>query len=105
MPFPTNATVKQVALLLCDALAAAGPDGELSAEALRRAIHELVAEHGHHWSRDAADPEQIEALTDAATEVLLACGLARRTDTGGLRPSPLAARFRSPVVRTPGVER
>lgn len=105
VPFPTNATVKQVALLLCEVLAAAGPGGELSAEALRHAIHELVTQHGRHWSRDAADPAQIGALTEAAIEVLLACGLALRTEAGGLRPSPLAARFRSPVVRTPGVER
>ena len=105
MPFPTNATVKQVALLLCDVLAVAGPGGELSAEALRRGVRELVSEHGRHWSRDAADPAQIAALTDAAIEVLLACDLARRSETGGLRPSPLAARFRSPMVRTTGVER
>jgi uncharacterized protein (TIGR02678 family) len=105
LPFPTNATVKQVALLLCDVLAAAGPGGELSAEAVRRAVHELVSEHGRHWSREAADPAQVGALTDAAIEVLLACDLARRGEAGGLRPSPLAARFRSPVMQTPGVAR
>lgn len=105
VPFPTNATIKQVALLLCDVLATAGPSGELSAEALRRAVNELVTEHGRHWSRDATDPAEIRALTDAAIGVLLACDLARRTDAGGLLPSPLVARFRSPVVRTPEVER
>jgi len=105
VPFPTNATVKQVALLLCDVLAAAGPGGELSDEALRYAVCELVAEHGSHWGRDPADPAQITALTEAATEVMLACDLARRTNSGGLRPSPLAARFRSPTVRTSGVQR
>jgi uncharacterized protein (TIGR02678 family) len=105
VPFPTNATVKQIALLLCDALTAAGAGGELSTEALRDAVFQLVTEHGQHWGRDAADPVQITALTEAATEVLLVCDLAARTDAGALRPSPLAGRFRSPAVRTAGVER
>jgi uncharacterized protein (TIGR02678 family) len=100
VPFPTNATVKQVALLLCDALAAAGPDKEISAEALRDAVLDLVSEHGRHWDRDAGDPVQMTALTEAATEVLLACDLARRSYAGGLQSTPLAARFRSPAVRT-----
>ena len=51
-PFPTPATVKQVALLLCDVLAAAGPGGELSREAVRGAVCDLVTLHGAHWSRD-----------------------------------------------------
>src|SRR5947208_297623 len=38
LPFPTNSTTKQVALLLCDVLADAGPGGELSFEALRDAV-------------------------------------------------------------------
>ena len=106
VPFPTNATVKQVALLLCDALAATGPGGELSAEALRRAIHELVTEHGRHWSRDAADPAQIGALTDAAVEVLLAL----RPRSTHRRRWPAAESARSPLslaggARTPEVER
>jgi uncharacterized protein (TIGR02678 family) len=105
VPFPTNATVKQVALLLCDALANVTPRGELSAEAVRDAAHALVRQHGEHWSRDAEDPAQVSALAQAAAEVLLACGLASRTDLGGLRPSPLAARFRQPVVRRAGAQR
>ena len=105
VPFPTNATVKQLALLLCDPLAAAGSDGELSGEALRDAVLGLVTEHGGSWGRDAADPAQVTALARAATEVLLACDLVRRNDAGGLRPTPLAARFRSPVVRTAGADR
>ena len=105
VPFPTNSTVKQVALLLCDTLAAGASDSEISAEALRDRVFELVTEHGHHWGRDADDPVQIAALTEAATGVLVACDLARRGDTGGLRPSPLAARFRSPVIRGAGAER
>jgi len=99
IPFPTNATVKQVALLLCDALAAAGPDGEISAEALRARVFELVSEHGSHWGRDADDPAQLAALTEQAIVALLDCGLARRSVSGGLRPSPIAARFRAPTLR------
>ena len=105
VPFPTNATVKQVALLLCDALASTPPGTELSPEALRDAVFALVTEHGAHWGRDAEDPVQISALTQAATDVLLACELASRTDLGGLRPSPLAARFRAPTLRAAGAQR
>ncbi|MGI8414514.1 MAG: TIGR02678 family protein [Solirubrobacteraceae bacterium] len=101
VPFPTNATVKQLALLLCDRLAAAGPDSELSSETMRQAVVQLVRRHGGHWDRDDGDPAEIVALTEAATEVLVACGLARAGDTGGIRPTPLAARFRSPQLRTP----
>jgi uncharacterized protein (TIGR02678 family) len=100
VPFPTNATVKQVALLLCDALTAAGTEGELSAEALRSAVAALLAEHGQHWGRDRDEPAQVAELADAAGDVLLACGLARRGGAGGLVPRPLAARFRSPTLRT-----
>jgi uncharacterized protein (TIGR02678 family) len=99
VPFPTNSTVKQVALLLCDALADAGPGGELSFEAVRDAVAGLVAKHRHHWDRNPDDPEQIAALTAAATDILLACDLARRSGTSGaLRPTPLAARFRAPTL-------
>lgn len=103
VPFPTNATVKQVALLLCDGLSAAGPGAELSPETIRQAVLKLVREHGRHWGRDAADPAQITALTETATDVLLACGLASRTDSGAVRPSPLASRFRSPDLKVAGV--
>lgn len=99
VPFPTNATIKQVALLLCDALAGAGPDGELSIEALRDSVAALVSEHGRHWGRNADDPEEIAALTATATEILLACDLARRAGAAGLRATPLAARFRSPTLK------
>ena len=99
VPFPTNSTVKQVALLVCDVLADAGPDGELSFEALRDAVAALVAKHRHHWDRNPDDPEEVAALTTAATDILLACDLARRSGpSGGLRPTPLAARFRSPTL-------
>jgi uncharacterized protein (TIGR02678 family) len=99
MPFPTNSTIKQVALLLCDALAHAGPEGELSFEAVRDAVAGLLAKHRHHWDRNPDDPEEVAALTAAATDILLACDLARRSGpSGGLRPTPLAARFRAPTL-------
>jgi uncharacterized protein (TIGR02678 family) len=98
--FPTNSTIKQVALLLCDTLAAAGAAGELSAEAVRDAVIDLVKAHGRHWDRNSDDPAEIIALTGAATEVLLSCDLARRSGSAALRATPLAARFRSPTVRS-----
>ncbi len=104
LPFPTNATVKQVALLLCDGLAAAGPDGEVSREALRDAVAALLAEHERHWGRDRDDPAQVAELADAAAAVLLACDLAAQGRAGGLVPSPIAARFRAPAVRAAGVQ-
>jgi len=99
--FPTNATVKQVALLLCDALVAGRDGGVISAEALRSHVRKLVARHGEHWQRDADDPVQISGLARDATAVLCALDLARE-DEDGLRPRPLAARFRSPELRTSG---
>lgn len=102
VPFPTNSTTKQVALLLCDTLAGAPPNAALSAEAVRAAVRELVARHGDHWHRDPDDPAQVSYLAGAASDVLVACGLARRTAEGGLRPLPLAARFREPELRSGG---
>ena len=104
VPFPTNSTVKQVALLLCDTLAGAGAGGELTSEALREAVAGLVRTHGHYWDRNAEDPGEVAALAEAATEVLLACDLARRSGSSALRASPLAARFRSPLVRAKGTQ-
>lgn len=103
LPFPTNSTLKQLALLLCDALASAGPDGELSFEALRDAVGQFVAKHRHHWDRNPDDPDEVAALTAAAADILIACDLARRSGpSGGLRPTPLAARFRSPTLHAAG---
>lgn len=102
VPFPTNATVKQAALLLCDTLANAEPGEVLSPEAVRDAVRDLVLAHGCHWGCDADDSAQVAALAGAATEVLVACDLARPTATGGVHPRPLAARFRTPTVRTAG---
>lgn len=105
IPFPTNATVKQVALLLCDTLAAT-PAGEiLSGEAVRDAVHDLIAAHGMHWGREASDPVGVSALTEAATQVLADVGLLSRPDGGGIAPTPLAARFRSPTIRAGGTPR
>ncbi len=99
LPFPTNSTLKQVALLLCDVLADSGPDGELSFEALRDAVAGLVGKHRRHWARNPDDPDEVAALTAAATDILLACDLARRSGpSGGVRATPLAARFRSPTL-------
>jgi uncharacterized protein (TIGR02678 family) len=98
VPFPTNSTVKQVALLLCDVLADAGPSGELSRERLRDAVADLIGSHGHHWQRDPTDLDGVFALTDAAIEVLLACDLARPSGQSGLSAVPFAARFRSPTL-------
>lgn len=102
VPFPTNATVKQVALLLCDRLAAAGSDGELSAESLRDAVRALVRKYAEHWGRDPEDPAQVSAMADSAVDVLVACGLAHPGIAGGLRPTPLSARFRAPALHTSG---
>jgi uncharacterized protein (TIGR02678 family) len=103
LPFPANSTLKQVALLLCDALADAGPDGELSFEALRDGVARLVAEHRHHWERNPDDPDEIGALTAAAADILLAGDLARRSgQSGGLRATPLAGRFRAPTLHVKG---
>jgi uncharacterized protein (TIGR02678 family) len=102
VPFPTNSTIKQVALLLCDALAATSPGAALSGEAVRDAVGELIARHGAHWRRDPSDPAQVAYLTAAASDVLVACGLARPNEAGGLRPLPLAARFREPMLSSGG---
>jgi uncharacterized protein (TIGR02678 family) len=101
-PFPTNSTIKQVALLLCDTLADAGPAGELSFEALRDAVAQLVRRHGNHWGRDADDPDELAAVTTAATEILLSCDLARRAGASALTATPLAARFRSAALHATG---
>jgi len=101
VPFPTNATVKQVALLLCDMLAGA-EQPVVSAQAVRDAVSDLVAAHGRHWGRDVNELAQVTALAEAATDVLVACDLAQRADADGLRPRPLAARFRAPTVKRAG---
>jgi uncharacterized protein (TIGR02678 family) len=100
IPFPTNATIKQLALLLCDTLTQAGPDGLLTKEALRGRVRTLMTEHRRHWDRDPSDHAQVTTVTDAAIQILAAADLARRTPSGAIQPTPLAARFRSPSLRT-----
>ena len=86
--------MKQVALLLCDVLADAGPGGELSTEALRDSVRRLVAEHGHHWGRDAGDPVQVTALTERRPRSARLRPRPTRPGLGAWQPTPLAARFR-----------
>jgi uncharacterized protein (TIGR02678 family) len=101
VPFPTNATTKQLALLLCDVLAAAPTDRPLSEEQVRAAVRDLLAAHREHWQRDPDDPQEVRAAAAAATRVLAALDLAAPV-AGGLLPRAPVARFRSPEVRRAG---
>ena len=102
VPFPTNATVKQLALLLCDVLAALPADGELDARRLRDAVAELLREHEAHWQRDPRDADLVRRLCREVADLLAGLGLARRTESGGLRPLPPCARYRDPALKRPG---
>jgi uncharacterized protein (TIGR02678 family) len=104
VPFPTKATVKQLALLLCDMLAAAPTDRPLSPEHVRAAVRDLLEAHREHWQRNPDDPEDVRAVAAAATRVLVELDLARSTPGGGLLPRPPVARFRAPQIRRPGGE-
>ena len=99
--FPTNATVKQVALLLCDVLVAQDDGALVSEERMREHVRGLLVRHGEHWQRDPADPVAVTRLTRDAIAVLCELDLASREDDG-VRTRPLAARFRSPQLRRPG---
>ncbi len=99
--FPTNATVKQVALLLCDVLVERDDAAVVSEEAVREHVRALLVRHGEHWQRDPGDPVQVARLTRDAITVLCALDLASE-EADGVRPLPLAARFRSPDVRVAG---
>lgn len=99
VPFPANATVKQLALLLCERLAALLPDGELDARATRAAVGDLLRAHERHWSRDPDDADVVRRLSGEVAELLDGLGLARRTTGGGLRALPPCARYRDPSVR------
>jgi uncharacterized protein (TIGR02678 family) len=98
VPFPTNATIKQLALLLCDRLATGEP---LSEAGLRGEVRRLLAAHRAHWDRDPDDPDQVRSCAAAALHVLEALDLVRGR-AGTLVPQALAARFRAPDVRRPG---
>ncbi|MGH2949869.1 MAG: DUF2398 family protein, partial [Solirubrobacteraceae bacterium] len=102
LPFPTNATVKQLALLLCDVLAGAPADRPVSEEQVRAAVRELLAAHRDHWQRDPDDPDEVRAAAAAATRVLQELDLAAPAAGGGLLPRAPVARFRAPDVRRAG---
>jgi len=100
LPFPTNSTTKQLALLLCDRLATGEP---LSDSELRARVRALLTEHRVHWERDPDDPEQVAAVAAAVLSVLAQLDLVRvDDDRATIVPRPLAARFRAPVVRRAG---
>lgn len=99
VPFPTNSTTKQLALLLCDRLASGEP---LSESELRARVRALLDEHRAHWERDPDDPEQVAAAANAALVVLEQVDLVRVTHGAAIVPQPLAARFRDPAVLKPG---
>lgn len=105
LPFPARSARKQVALLLCDGLAAALESGEaLSADELRAEVGRLVARHGESWGSPPDDRDAIERLARGAVSVLTELGLAEQTDAE-LRPLPLCGRFRDPAVRLQGAGR
>lgn len=99
VPFPTNSTTKQLALLLCDRLASGEP---LSESELRARVRALLAEHRMHWERDPDDPAHVAAAAGAALAVLEQLDLVRLEHRGLIVPRPLAARFRAPAVRRAG---
>lgn len=102
LPFPAGSARKQVALLLCDRLAATCARGEsLSVDELSAEVRRLVARHGESWSAPPSDSDAVERLTRDAVDVLTGLGLCEEID-GGLRPLPLCARFRGPAVRVQG---
>jgi uncharacterized protein (TIGR02678 family) len=99
IPFPTNSTTKQVALLLCDRLATGEP---LSEAELRDLVKGLLAAHRAHWGRDPDDPGQVRGSAGAVLEVLAALDLVRIDPSGTMLPRPVAARFRAPALRRAG---
>lgn len=99
LPFPTNATAKQVALLLCDALAL--EEQVMAIDRVRAAVRELMRRHRPHWQRDPDDPAQLDELVSTAVETLCDLDLAVR-EGGGIRARPLCARFRDPTLRRAG---
>jgi uncharacterized protein (TIGR02678 family) len=102
VPFPTNSTSKQLALLLCDRLAAGEP---VSEPRLRAEVRRLLAVHRAHWGRDPDAPDEVRSAASAAAAVLAAMDLVRAGPAGTLVPQPLAARFRAPDIRRAGEPR
>jgi hypothetical protein len=99
VPFPANATVKQVALLLCERLTARVDAIPLTA--VRHEVRTLVSRHGAHWSRSGDDAHEVEQLTADALAVLAAHRLVD-VEPGGVRVRPACARFRAAQVRQLG---
>ncbi len=97
LPFPTRATGKQVALLLCDALGR--ETRAVSHERATALVRALAAEHHTHWQRDPADPAVVDALVADALGTLAALDLVVVEPTGAVRVRPLAHRFRDPELR------
>ncbi len=108
LPFPTRSTVKQAALLLCDALhteARSAPEGGLVArERVLVLVRRLAAEHHPHWQRDPKDPAVVSALAADAVATLAALDLVALDPSGALRLLPLAHRFRDPELRRSSVQ-
>lgn len=98
LPFPTNATTKQLVLLLCGTLATLPGEAELAPAALRAAVAELLRAHERHWERDPRDAELVDAMTAEVTSLLTDLGLAAQTERGGLRVLAPCARYREPDV-------
>jgi uncharacterized protein (TIGR02678 family) len=97
--FPANATVKQVALLLCERLAALAD--VLPLTAVRDEVRALVSRHGAHWSRSGDDAHEVEQLTADALAVLAAHRLLD-VEPAGVRVRPACGRFRTAQVRRLG---
>ncbi len=95
--FPTRATVKQVALLLCDALRR--ERGGVAPERVRAIVRRLAAAHEPHWKRDPQDAAVVAALAGDAVAVLRGLDLVSVTTTGAVAATPLAHRFRDPELR------
>lgn len=104
LPFPTRATAKQAALLLCDALhrearVAPAAGGVVGGERVVALVRGLAAEHRAHWQRDPQDPAVVTALAADAVATLVALDLVAVDPSGALRLRPLAHRFRDPELR------
>jgi uncharacterized protein (TIGR02678 family) len=98
LPFPAGSTVKQLALLLCDWLAA---EREASWPEVRRIVRALLAQHERHWNRSPDDDATVETMLEQATALLEELDLVTRSPAG-VRLRPLCARFRAPDVREAG---
>lgn len=99
LPFPTRATAKQVALLLCAALCRKATADAVARERIVALVRALAREHRAHWQRDPDDPVVISALAADAVATLAALDLVALEPSGAVRLRPLAHRFRDPDLR------